>query len=1589
MSDDETLARAHLFFDSDGEEGADDERNRPTRLVSTASDIGGWGEALDDIDSDDCVEDVVDIRAASTDAGQWACALDDIESQVVAEEGECVAQWTTELGVVVADEASLDVDMRSVADPDELERGPLPPDNGAVPEEQIVLGGAPTDGNSTPHQQLAPQAQANVGVLEQLAASRLLVQWPTRPPDCNPLSVALRAVEQQRHSPTDAEVTRIADSLLTSTAVASVASRADKCDASEYKLQRWEARLASCLDLAERWIRQCMEYTLLSGPASGTRYVMAIELAMYDETPLTVRLRDLAFAITADGKVASTAGEILEAGGSLPSALGKEAWDTVVGKLMQSEDGFSYLMQLQGDRCVCIRGSSSNPYKLVDGCTGEVIAKIGNDFARFTSMVEKFEYKLRLACTDGFKANYRGEQAIVSQRNRDNPGPRKWNLLHLTCLVHKVAGVHSHAFDLYRLTMSGFIHSALGVKANSGAISSFRKIVKTEIAHDIVWVFGEPAEAAQTYRDAVIRLYLSGASNLRRRAVFESTARGDWRRRGVIEVVVTLGVNEELEDTPQRRMAIASDLSRALLPSSPPTYNRSKWNGLDAAIDPWGLLEAFHGLIYTVVPKWLATYKEKDARNESEQAREEEAEHAVAVVLPIEGEADNAAATKLQSGGSHAKHNVNHRKATEDFVESGECRRLPLIRLVAEPLQTLLNKTMFRGGLRWEAEQRQIASRHDQRDGFPKRRAYKLAESAELRLENECISSLQELQTSSARWDAVNPISRTEAFQSDAFALTSRALCLVNDNIKELHKKGPFTLFSLLYHPEKVDEIKEKRACTWDLWSADYLESRRDRLDDDLTRAELALIALTCQEDIASLEVGHGRFRRRLIAASTNTWRMTIEQANTGWVVKEHSNRRRRCDALAGKEVLGRHRDIEKKARKVRAKSAPPKLRADKRQAGGGGGGYRAFWRLCPDLVQGASLTERGKRYRELDDDRKMRCLQLGKDMTSAHRARREGGGDDRASDSTGDRTLQQRQQETEEQVDTLQDNNASLVPVGVSLGNELACRQVMDIAKNRALAQRRADKAQRTQIASDLNAFVTSNTSEVCEQLCTVSQLTHGHTCMGDFTAAPSDLEHMDCLIFNPDVSSLAKKLLERTAKHPRIYEKFHKELEDHWQKVNDTLCSKDCVLIQDKTQQPSLCFQAGMCLCQGRGLLVKACAKEYTTVCKHEFREGHRHKMFLGSRIALRLSVGRHLDSEDQDNQDAEQSEKPADIYWHVGAVSLKPYGIPVQALHFQRQSGERIILEATGEPLSMYIALASALDLDWEYTMQLYSLTESSAILPHIRPATVILEPFPKVDGGSYEPVGFWPHAPKYPKRPRKNSQRPRGGNRGGGAGRGGRQSRGRGRGTGRFAAIEDGPGADCPDAVSDISDVEPGEDGVPQDDDDGQQEMEELLLALQEAGDDEGNDEGDQDDGSIDGGGGEGGGSPVPEPDNDDGGDNTDDASDGTPSIAPAKSSSSSSSQESPRLRQPRTKLPRCLFVHHTLPFEAFFGMCVCLIWACKMSKKKVCRNTGVNTNASAYLDEYIITPISFSIAVHTPKPTHKSMCRHIQHIIVHS
>lgn len=1050
----------------------------------------------------------------------------------------------------------------------------------------------------------------------------------------------------------DSSVKDVMSSLFRLGRAKGVKNLADDADVGCKKFRRVQTLVCNTLGLAERFLRKSFESVVLS--QDGLVKHAYFEFSTFDETPMKVREKHFGAFFDAEGQVQEVAAHNQrELDIARPVAGQPASSAVVVAKVLQSRQAWSMLVSTPSGKMLIFRSTIGNWIQVVDRNTGECLHQALLDTASPSPSSDQYDFRCRVVSTDAHGANIRAEQEIVRQR-------AGWDLLHVHCEVHKVATCFKQCFALASPHCTGMLHLSLALRSGSGAYRLFRQTLRRVLSSKLRFIHAVPAsDSAREFRLSSISLFLLGKENAGRRAVLDCLAPGDWRKRDAVECVVSGPLADDASARERLRTESVNNLAWALLPRQPAVYNASRWGGADLAIQSLGLLHSFHGVLEDTFAEWHKLMSDPKRKAEA-QPRLQPLED----VGPLQEAPDLGSI--LGGGPTHgAQDNERHRKVAKAFIDSQSSFRLPLLGIVIRPLSSLLRACMRLGGEKWEAEQRARVARHSAEGGRVERE-YRIIVAAECVLEARFFEKLRAAHDET-EWSAVHPSERTESMQAMAFRMLSRAGAAVYQQLKMPHSLMPYKLFRLIKNPDTAQDILSTPECLRDPFGASFLEKYGAELRSEVTLAKLTLLADMVKLDTASVEVGHSRFRRALLVAST-TWRQLVDNASADWVTQDWLLRRGTAARLCGlrpwdeKDEPGPDKTDDAQAPEQPPPEVKAKPRRDGRQVSGGGGAYRAFLR---ETQLPMFSSETAETYRKATKDEKERYESQGRLMTEGHRARKDLGIAPQSRGRAGERLLQRRALE----------QAIADCPTDVSDSGALALEVAPGPGDNSSEALRAARRDKRVQAAAAKKAdqeitHALAQFDNECREKDLAALFTSGFRCRlnpSDFMriASPSVSTMFE---FCPDALALSTKVLGRALADKR-FDGFLHFLEHDWRRKHATIMHDSSPAIVAPTVTPSACHRAGVCVCAR--IQVKRFASRLSMFVKKACPPGTSNRKVLDSAsVVLRLRV----------SGDAVVDN---DRFLHIALVIWSPFVFVVQEMKKLGEDERFITLQATRAP------------------------------------------------------------------------------------------------------------------------------------------------------------------------------------------------------------------------------------------------------------------------------------------------------------------
>ena len=564
--------------------------------------------------------------------------------------------------------------------------------------------------------------------------------------------------------------------------------------------------------------------------------------------------------------------------------------DAMVAKLFQTLESFGCLLQARG-RLVGIVGRCVTSVQVLGRTTEAVLKEALLRSSTASPACQRFLHKVRLVCSDRYKANIAAEQSIATERGKD------WATLFNPCEVHMTAACHSKAFSLVDGHLSGLVNVALSL-SHGAALSTFRQCLKDEVAARLQVLHGHPGREALEHKRNVLRLFLArGSNHVVRQALLWALPNGDWRNHAIEYWIRGPG---SMQDRAVILRTLQTSLCNCLCPAKPPAYPRHRWTGADVACDCLGLLESCHGLLSSTYKRFMAAYSSRSLRS-SVGALGPPAGLAgpQVVALPLmddsERNAEDAAGLGEQkapeAGGDPdwAAVNARERVVAWRWLSQKPLGFIILIRQAMEPLRVLLTSQLDMAADVWEVrEQSKVAKAMKAGQPTEGSRKYRLSIAADLELEGRCYQQLSIAFNEERLWRILPECCYTFEFRALTFRVLSRIGCLVEYYLRSRHREWPFAIFRLLRAPAAAPEVLAQKPCPvrMDAWSASMLREH-PTLSGPTFAAKLTLIATMAFTDISRIEARHAALRRHLVGKSVQCPTLSVANLGSLWVTQQ------------------------------------------------------------------------------------------------------------------------------------------------------------------------------------------------------------------------------------------------------------------------------------------------------------------------------------------------------------------------------------------------------------------------------------------------------------------------------------------------------------------------------------------------------------------------------------------------------------------------------------------------------------------------------------------------------------------------------
>ena len=309
--------------------------------------------------------------------------------------------------------------------------------------------------------------------------------------------------------------------------------------------------------------------------------------------PDTTRMRRVQTQEFAGAESCSTAGS--QAAEDLRLAAETFVRTTATSKLLASEQKFGMVVKpsaaaegIGETPAIVIMGHAPNHVQILTSSEASCMSNALYRSSTLSKHAEAFHMKVRVATTDKGKANPKTEEHFASSSSRGSG----WSRLHLPCLVHVVATIHSRGLLELQSDISGLVNLSLCL-AFGEMMAKFRSALARVLSKRVRFIRGTPPASALRFQQWALDMFCSsGPKSAVKRHLLSQLLNGNWMNHSIVEIYVAPGLTfEEKAAKPQIIMWVLTALAgRALR-----LYPQHRWLGADLAVADVALMEACHG----------------------------------------------------------------------------------------------------------------------------------------------------------------------------------------------------------------------------------------------------------------------------------------------------------------------------------------------------------------------------------------------------------------------------------------------------------------------------------------------------------------------------------------------------------------------------------------------------------------------------------------------------------------------------------------------------------------------------------------------------------------------------------------------------------------------------------------------------------------------------------------------------------------------------------------------------------------------------------------------------------------------------------
>ena len=595
-----------------------------------------------------------------------------------------------------------------------------------------------------------------------------------------------------------------------------------KCNLNRSSAKSNVCRLGALLVLCDREDRKEIEHAIVKSKPD-VELMHSLEMDMYDETPLSLKLRGWA----ANGMKSLLAEELkLDTGdvdaasltAQLPMDLKKRmSVDAGPSKLMQIRNVWAHLLRVHLadggiDYCI-ISGRGKTHLQCMDRCTGETSFQALLNTRGGSIYALGSEQSTRVAVADRCKENPRAE------RGMRNSYPSVQSMAK-DCIAHIEMSMKTVAFAFLPFTVRGMLRSSKSLRMPA-TMSRFRSFCRAMHLPRIKFFWTDCTEEQNLWRLRSIRLFTSDVQDtiimLIARHMFPNR---NWQNQECIEFQLP---GEPDDYSEQQLAAIRENVMDGIIfcffSRAPPQFARHHWTGHAEAVCWYGQSESCHALWSLTYPGWSRSMGTTSAKAQRQSAKTTSRALAspnlaiLPIAMPDEQSTQAFESPTVDAQTCSAELNAEDRRISTEWSLSNPLFGIQLMRLALRVLAPIDELSLTQSGHNWEAIQQQkvlIALK----DGLSatdalKSRQFALTELASGRVVQKAMGKLRDLFETTDLWSLTPSTRSSEANNAFVFKLLSRLGCVIHELLVTASNELSVCVFLLIHatDEEEIDDI--------------------------------------------------------------------------------------------------------------------------------------------------------------------------------------------------------------------------------------------------------------------------------------------------------------------------------------------------------------------------------------------------------------------------------------------------------------------------------------------------------------------------------------------------------------------------------------------------------------------------------------------------------------------------------------------------------------------------------------------------------------------------------------------------------------